>query len=135
MHKGKVFTRFDYERLFDVIRKRDSVTAGEVKNIDTLKRDLEHSRLVDPRDIRPNVVTMNSKFRLRNLGNGKKYVYSLVFPKDCTNNDTISVLSGIGTQILGSTIGTVVKNNPADDQYFVIEEIVYQPESAGDYNL
>ncbi len=135
MRKGKVFSRYDYERLFNVIRDRDSVSTQEEKNVVTLKRDLEHSRLVDPQEIRPNVVTMNSKFCLKNLGNGKKNVYSLVFPKDCTENDTINVLSGMGTQILGSTTGTVVKNHPSGDQYYVIDEIIYQPEAAGDYHL
>lgn len=133
--KGKIFTRYDYDRLFDIIRNRDSIPTQESNNVDVLKRDLEHSHLVEPREIRPNVVTMNTKFRLKNLGNGKKYVYSLVFPKDCTDKEKINVLSGMGAQIIGSTIGTVIKSNLSGDQYFVIDEIIYQPEAAGDYNL
>lgn len=134
--KGKIFSRYDFERLFDIIQNRGAVSTQEVQNADVLKKDFKHSHLVDPHEIRPNVVTMNTKFRLKNLGNGKKYVYSLVFPNDCADeNEKINVLSGLGAQILGSTIGTVIKNNPSGDQYFVIEEILYQPEAAGDYNL
>lgn len=135
MRKGKIFSRYDYERLFDVIHNRDSVSTQEVKNVDMLRHDLEHSRLVEPRDIRPNVITMNSKFRLKNLGNGKHRVCSLVFPGDCTDNEKINVLSGMGAQILGSTIGTVIRNHSSGEEYFVIEEILYQPEAAGDYHL
>jgi regulator of nucleoside diphosphate kinase len=135
MHKHKVFTRYDYQRIYDIIQNGDVVSVEEARNIDTLKRDLDHSRLVDSREIRPNVVTMNSKFCLKNLGNGKKRIYSLVFPNDCKDADTINVFSGMGMQILGSTIGTVIKSAPASDQYFVIEEIVYQPEAAGHYHL
>jgi len=137
MQKRKVFTRYDYERIYDIIRNGDAVSALDARNVDTLKRDLEHSRLVDSHEIRPNIVTMNSKFCLKNLGNGKKSVCSLVFPQDCTDGDedTINVFSGMGMQILGSTIGTVIKTNPDGDQYFVLEEIVYQPEAAGHYHL
>ncbi|MBN1497747.1 MAG: GreA/GreB family elongation factor [Spirochaetes bacterium] len=133
MRKRKVFSRYDYERLFDVIRDKDSFPGQEVANIDTLKRDLERSRPVEPREIRPNVVTMNTKFLLKNIGNGKKYVYSLSFPYDCNDQEKINVLSAMGTQILGSTIGTVIKNNSCGEQYFIIDEILYQPEAAGDY--
>lgn len=78
---------------------------------------------------------MNSKICLKNLGNGKKEVYSLVFPGDGKGNDTLNVFSGMGTELLGSTIGTVVKKNPSGEQYFVIEDILYQPEAAGDFHL
>jgi len=135
MQKRKVFTRYDYERIYEFIRSGDVDFAIDIRNIDTLKHDLEHSRLVDSQEIRPNVITMNSKFCLKDLGNGRKRVCSLVFPNDCTDSDTINVFSGMGMQILGSTIGTVIKNNPDSDQYFVIEEIVYQPEAAGHYHL
>lgn len=135
MRKGKIFSRYDCERLLNVIKNRDGITGTESANVDTLKRDLEHSRLVDPDDIRPNMVTMNSKFCLKNLGNGKKDVFSLVFPKDSTEKDKINVLSGLGMQILGSTIGTVIKTNSAGEQYYIIDDILYQPEAAGDYHL
>lgn len=134
MRKGKVFSRYDYERLYDVIQDNDSIPVQDVKTVDVLRRDLERSRLVDPQDIRPNVITMNTKFRLKNLGNGRQRVYSLVFPCDCTDREKINVLSGLGAQILGSTIGTVIRNNSYGDEYFVIEEILYQPEAAGDFS-
>ena len=135
MRKGKIFSRYDYERLWGIIQSRDCISDAEAGNVQTLKRDLENSRLVDPDDIRPNIVTMNSKFYLKNLGNGKKDIYSLVFPKDSTEKNKINVLSGLGMQLLGSPIGTVIKTNPAAEQYYVIDDIVYQPEAAGDYHL
>jgi len=135
MHKHKVFTRYDYQRIYDIIQNGEVASAEDAGNIDTLKRDLDHSRLVDSQEIRPNVVTMNSRFYLKNLGNGKKRVRSLVFPQDCKDADTINVFSNMGMQILGSTIGTVIKTATDGDEYFVIEEIVYQPEAAGHYHL
>ncbi|HOT44361.1 MAG TPA: GreA/GreB family elongation factor [Spirochaetota bacterium] len=135
MRKGKIFTRYDYERLWGIIQNKECVSGDEAGNMKALKRDLEHSRLVEPGEIRSNIVTMNSKFYLKNLGNGKKDIYSLVFPKDSTEKNKISVFSGLGMQLLGSTIGTVVKPNPSGEQYYIIDDIVYQPEAAGDYHL
>jgi len=135
MRKGKIFTRYDYERLVRILNSRETTAVLDKNTAEKLKRDMEHSRLVDSRDIRPNVVTINSKICLKNLGNGKKEIYSLVIPGDSKSADALSVLSGMGTEILGSTIGTVVKKNPAGEQYFVIEDILYQPEAAGDYHL
>ncbi len=135
MRKGKVFTKHDYERLVSILNSREATTVLDKTTAEKLKRDLERSRLVDPHDIRPNIVTMNSKICLKNLGNGKKEVYSLVFPGDGKGNDTLNVFSGMGTELLGSTIGTVVKKNPSGEQYFVIEDILYQPEAAGDFHL
>lgn len=135
MRKGKVFTRYDYERLKEIICSENNSPGLDKRNLDVLKRDLEHSRLVDPHDIRPNIVTMNSKFSLKNLGNGRKQVFSLVFPQDCKEKDSLNVFSGIGAQIIGSPVGTVIKQNPADSQYFLIEEILYQPEASGHYHL
>jgi regulator of nucleoside diphosphate kinase len=135
MRKGKIFSRYDYERLWSIISSREPISGIEAGSVDTLKRDLEHSRLVEPEKIKPNIVTMNSKFCLKNLGNGKKDIYSLVFPNDSTEKNKINVLSGLGTQILGSPVGTVIKTSPAGEQYYIIEDILYQPEASGDYNL
>jgi regulator of nucleoside diphosphate kinase len=135
MRKGKIFTRNDYERLWGIIQNNECISGDDAGNVKSLMRDLEHSRLVEPDEIRPNIVTMNSKFYLKNLGNGKKDIYSLVFPKDCTEKNRINVLSGLGTQILGSAIGTVIKPNPSGEQYYIIDDIIYQPEAAGDYHL
>lgn len=135
MYKGKVFTKYDYERLQTLMSNSELMDRVGPVNVNCLKHGLTHCRLVDPREIRPNIVTMNSTICLKNLGNGKKKIVSLVFPQDCDrDDDKINVFSLIGTQVLGSPIGTVIKPNPADEQYFVIEEIIYQPESAGDYN-
>lgn len=135
MRKGKIFTRHDYERLVNILEGKEGGGSVDATSASKLKRDLEHSHLVDPRDIRPNIVTMNSKVCLKDLGNGKKEIYSLVFPAEAKGDGALSVFSRIGTELLGSTIGTVVKKTPSGEQYFVIEEILYQPEAAGDYHL
>jgi regulator of nucleoside diphosphate kinase len=136
MNKKKVFTKYDYERLLRILEDDASASEYDEKNVIILKEYLRHSKLVDPKEIRSNIVTMNTRFSLKNIGNGKKEIFSLVFPYEQDNDkNKISVLSKMGTQVLGSSIGTVVQSNPTGNQYYIIEDILYQPEAAGDFNL
>ena len=136
MKKKKLFTKFDFQRLQKIINDKHVLDDQDAGDVNTLQYYLTHSKLVDSTEIRPNIVTMNSKFSLKNIGNGKKEVYSLVFPNDSGDDKTkINVFSKIGAQILGSSIGTVIQTSPTDNQYFVIEEILYQPEAEGDYHV
>lgn len=136
MHTDKIFSRFDCERIEQTFAQYSNTTEYEKKLIELLKNQLHRCKKVPPQKIKSNVVTMNSKFVLKNLGNGKKEEYHLVFPDEADSKKRkISVLSVIGSQVLGSTTGTVVKENSGSEQYFIIESIVYQPEAAGHYNL
>jgi len=73
---------------------------------------------------------------LRNLGNGKKKIVSLVYPDDSVKSeDKLSILSPLGSRVLGCTIGNVVNGCPFDDDYYLIEKILYQPEASGDFHL
>ncbi len=136
MRSDKIFSKFDFERIEQTFEQYNNPDESERHIIELLKQQLHHSKLVDPKKIRSNIVTMNSKFILTNLGNGIKEEYHLVYPDDSDfKKKKISVLSGIGAQLLGSTIGTVIKENSFSEKYYMIESIVYQPEAAGHYNL
>jgi len=80
MSKGRVFTKHDYDRLRNYIEKGSGYQRMESGSVEVLKRELVRSRPVDPADIRPNIVTMNSRICLKNIGNGRKEVYSLSSP-------------------------------------------------------
>ncbi len=48
----------------------------------------------------------------------------------------MSVLAPVGTALLGFSVGDSVQwDVPAGVRRFQIEDILYQPEAAGDYNL
>ncbi|MBN2080306.1 MAG: GreA/GreB family elongation factor [Spirochaetes bacterium] len=135
MRKGRVFTKNDYDRLSTYIEKGNGSQSMEEGSVEVLKRELIKSRRVEPTDIRPNIVTMNSRICLKNIGNGRKEVYSLVFPENSEDKESLCVFSKIGAQVIGNPIGTVVKDYHAGETYLMIEEILYQPEAAGDYQL
>jgi regulator of nucleoside diphosphate kinase len=132
----KIFTKFNYERLRSIISDDESLSGEDTSKVNLIKYYLKHAKLVDPSDIQPNVITMNSTFSLINIGNGKKEIRSLVFPDEQHNDETkINIFSEIGTQVLGSSIGTVIKAGPRENKYYVIEEVLYQPEAAGDFHV
>lgn len=136
MNTDKILTKFDCERMQQLLDGYSAENESELKLIGLLKQYINHSKLVDSKKIKSHVVTMNSKVILRNIGTGKKEEFHLVFPDESDlKKKKLSVISGLGTQILGSSTGTVIKDTASSNQYYQIEEIVYQPEAAGHYHL
>jgi regulator of nucleoside diphosphate kinase len=102
-----------------------------------LQAELEHARVVTPADVPPDVITMNSKARLRDLDTGEEMIFTLVFPgKANIEHDRISVVAPIGTAMLGQRVGDEFEwEVPAGSVRLRVEEMLYQPEAAGDFHL
>jgi regulator of nucleoside diphosphate kinase len=91
------------------------------------------SKPVDAKKIKENIVTVNSKIVLKNIGNGLREEVHIVFPDESDiQSKKLSIISGIGSQVIGNKIGAVIKENSGSEKYFMIEDIIYQPELAGD---
>lgn len=130
-------TELDYNRLnglIDRTRERNSV---DREYLNKLEAELDRAEIVDPKDIPSDVITMRSKVRLKDLVSGQSATYSLVFPAEANFADgKISVLAPIGTAILGYRTGDTIEwPVPSGLRQLQIEEILYQPESAGDHEL
>lgn len=128
-------TKVDYDRLTDLIHS--STSLKNQPYLLELRAELERARVVDPQKIPADVVTMNSKVLLKDLETGEETTYTLVYPADANlDEDKISVLAPIGTAILGYRKGATIKwKVPAGVRQLLIEDLLYQPESAGDYHL
>jgi len=102
-----------------------------------LQAELEHARVVTPADVPPDVITMNSKARLRDLDTGEEMIFTLVFPGEASiEHDRISVVAPIGTAMLGQRVGDEFEwEVPAGSVRLRVEEMLYQPEAAGDFHL
>jgi len=98
---------------------------------------LGRATIVDSREAPSNVVTMNSQVRLRDLDTNGETVFALAFPGDADiGAGRLSVFSPIGTAILGCSAGETIETRvPAGRRRGKIEEMLYQPEAAGDYHL
>jgi regulator of nucleoside diphosphate kinase len=102
-----------------------------------LESELEHARIMAAAEIPPDVITMNSKARLRDLETGEEMIYTLVFPdKASVEEGRISVVAPIGTAMLGQRVGDEVEwQVPAGAVRLKVEEVLYQPEASGHYHL
>jgi len=120
------------DTLEEVPEKRDQPHVAE------LRAELERAKTIkDVKKTPPDVVTMRSVVRLRNESTGNTLECRLVYP-DEANAETsqISVLAPLGTALLGERAGkTFTASLPKGDTKFTVEELVYQPEAAGDYHL
>jgi regulator of nucleoside diphosphate kinase len=102
-----------------------------------LQAELERARVVTAADLPPDVITMNSKARLRDLDTGEEMIFTVVFPGSASiEHDRISVVAPIGTAMLGHRVGDKFEwEVPAGSVRLQVEEVLYQPEAAGDFHL
>ncbi len=124
----------DMKRLKELIMEADN---GNKKYLRELKDELDKGEVVDSRDIPNNIITMNSKVRLSDINTQKEMICWLVFPDDSNaDQGKISILAPIGTALLGYKVGDIIEwKVPAGLTKLKVEEILYQPEAAGDYQL
>jgi len=128
---------FDRKRLMGLIKGSSNSNNPDENYLWELRKELDRGIVFEPKDIPKNVITMNSKVRFKDLESGEEMTYTLVFPgvADIRNNK-ISILAPIGTALIGYRVGDIIEwEVPAGLKKFRVEEILYQPESAGDYHL
>lgn len=126
-------TELDMKRLLPLVeRNRDTRT-----DLTSFEAELRRANVVDSRQVPPDVVTMNSRVRLRDLEDGEETVYTLVFPDQASiEENRISVLAPVGTAMLGQRVGDEVEwEVPAGKVRLQVVEIIFQPEAAGQFHL
>lgn len=130
-------TDFDRERLYSLINNNRLASSRIKAQIEKLEEELEKAVVVEPENIPADVVTMNTKLRLRDEQSGEERILSLVFPSDADfEKNRISVLAPVGTALLGYRVGDLIEwEVPSGTKTFRIIETIYQPEAAGHYNV
>lgn len=130
-------TSFDMSRLEELLEVASDFNARDNKHLDELTKELLRAEVVDSTSIPADVITMNSKVRLLDLDTNEEKTYTLVFPSEANiDEDKISILAPIGTAMLGYHAGDTIKwHVPAGIRRLKVTDILYQPESAGDYHL
>ena len=130
-------TDFDLERLRKLLEGTRLWNSRDREHLERLDEELGRAHVVSTADIPPEVVTMNSRLRLRDLDSGKDMVFTLVFPSDAdTEQGKVSILAPLGTAVLGFRRGDTFEwNMPGRVRRLQVEEVIYQPEAAGDHHL
>ncbi len=103
-------------------------SATERDHLRELRRRIEDATVVSPENMPPDVVTIGSRFQLKDLETGDLMTYTLVLPKRARiEQGFVSVLAPIGAQLLGAREGeTITFSTPVSTRRLRIE-LVYAP--------
>lgn len=124
---------YDKKRLLKLISRN---IPGN-NSLKELSKELDRAQVVEPEDMPGNVITMNSRVRLKDIDSGEEMEYTLVFPEDADfKQKRISILAPVGTALIGYSVGDIIEwQVPKGIRKLKVEELLYQPEAAGDYEL
>jgi len=133
-----MITGFDYGRIMSMIdQMRNAFSKEQKENAEKLVMELKRARKVDSSAIPRDCVTMNSIFEIKEVDKSDTRTLALVFPEKANiEENRVSILSPVGTAVLGYRVGNVIHwKVPAGIKKFIITRMLYQPEAAGDYHL
>jgi|SRR4051812_9252790 regulator of nucleoside diphosphate kinase len=130
-------TENDLERLRELLHVGRSCAELDQNGLKALEEELDTASIVSARGVDQGVITMHSQVRVRNLESGEEMVFTLVYPRAADlEHGRISVLSPLGTLMLGYQVGDVVSwRIPDGVRKLKIVEVQYQPEAAGHLHL
>ncbi|MEM5528865.1 nucleoside diphosphate kinase regulator [Gammaproteobacteria bacterium AS21] len=122
----------DSDRLYELI---DSLPKNSLVGITELEQELARANTVEPSQVPPTLVTMNSTVRFSVESSKDEFLLTLVYPKDIrSSNKNISILAPVGSALLGLSQGDEIEwPKPGGGLMKVtIEEVTYQPERSGE---
>ena len=130
-----IITTQDAERLEILL---DSLSSVAFAAKGGLAEELDRAVRVDPRQVPPTVVTMNSTVRFELQPSGGERCLKLVYPgaRDA-GEDAVSILAPVGTALLGLSEGDEMPwPRPGGGTLrLVVKEVVDQPERCGHYDV
>ncbi|HOW86250.1 MAG TPA: nucleoside diphosphate kinase regulator [Candidatus Aminicenantes bacterium] len=128
-----IITSLDHGLLTAILNSPIAQQGPDRDHLSELRAELDRATIVEPGEVPADVITMNSRFRVRDAASGEVHEYTLVYPNlaDITKG-LISILAPIGTALLGYRAGDTVEwKVPSGTRVLKVESVLYQPESAG----
>lgn len=115
----------------------ESNTYRNLSGVDLLSREIERAKVLEPREVPPDLVTMNSTIRFIDDSNDSEFELTLVYPKDAGAEKTISVLAPIGSALLGLSVNQSISWEVPGIKKAQLRvlEVTRQPEALGQFHL
>ncbi len=129
-----VISSRDAERLEALL---DSLPKGSFPGKEELESELQRAEIVEPNEIPPTVITMNSTVKFRVESSAQQFTLTLVYPKDMdSSSEKISILAPVGSALIGLAVGDSIEwPKPGGGMLRVcVEDVIYQPERSGEYH-
>jgi regulator of nucleoside diphosphate kinase len=132
-----LITYSDHRRLRSLASRLRASGRARMDHIAALTGRLRRSELINPRSIPRNVVTLNSRVALKDLDSGRRVVCTVADPHDASLfGGRLSAVNPGGLAVLGRRVGQIVHWKLGSKlRRFRIEQVLYQPEAAGDFHL
>ena len=126
----------DKERLIDTVDQALDSWATYAPYLNFFGSKLRRSHALPAHEVPADVITMNSRFALRNEETGDTVCYTLVYPEDeAPHRGRLSVLSPMGMALYGARVGDAVCWRSAKGpEVATVQRLIYQPEAAGDWD-
>ncbi|MDX9905673.1 MAG: nucleoside diphosphate kinase regulator [Bacteroidales bacterium] len=132
-----IINKLDYARIRKSIEDARQFKSLSSTDAEKLMNELNSAEIVEPEAIPSNVVTMNSIVKISFLNNDKQIQFQIVYPSKANiRENKISIFSPIATALIGYKVKDEIEwIVPAGLTRIRIDEIIYQPEAAGEYHL
>jgi regulator of nucleoside diphosphate kinase len=130
---NRIVTIKDLIRLKDAIEHHRRSIAEYGTCLDAFRDELDRMEIVAPHDIPPDVVTLESRVRVRRVGNATGQVWTLTLPeRSSLSAGRMSVLSPVGQSLVGARVGDLRGVAVVNETWVLaIEEMLFQPEGVG----
>jgi regulator of nucleoside diphosphate kinase len=136
MKKSIHITSQDKERLEELLAEVEARHSLNPHDRTALLEEVNRAVIVDPKEVPPDLITMNSRADLLDLDSGETVTFTLVFPSEAdVDEGKISILAPIGSGMLGYRVGDEFEwQVPAGIRRMRVTRVSYQPEAAGEFH-
>jgi len=121
----------DHAELTAMVEAQRARRSGpDVRAFERLAGELARAQLVAAQDMPPDVVTMNTKARVRDLDSNEVFAFTLAWPAQAdAASGRVNVLAPLGMALLGSRVGQQVEWAVPDGiRRLHVEAVLFQPE-------
>ncbi len=132
-----IISKQDSTRIHNAIRDAKLKNAIKKEDAEKLLAELHSAKIVPSEEIPKDVVTMNSIVKIHFENNSKPIQFQLVYPHLANiKENKISIFSSVASALIGYRVNDEIDwVIPSGMTKIIIDEIIYQPEAAGDFDL
>lgn len=123
----------DWERLDRLVNLE---TYSRLPGVEALEEEMNRANVVEPTEVPPEVVTMNSTVEFIDDKTGQTFQMTLVYHDAVTGHETVSIFAPVGSALLGLSVGqSIVWQIPGGRELNLrVLKVLRQPEAMGEFH-
>lgn len=135
--KQILITKQDFTRIHKSISDAKQKNSIKKEDAEKLLHELHVAKIVKSEEIPADVVTMNSVVKIHFENNKTITEFKIVYPDQADiKAKKISIFSPVASALIGYSVKDEIDwIVPSGMTKIIIDEIIYQPEAAGDFDL